>query len=381
MKPVLFPNIPKKFERIPSGFVNDVKGWTFSKLEVETAFREKKLLTADVDISGAAACSLSCPNCFRRSAGFANETRLDFGRFEDVMRQAKALGLQSAKIIGPGEPLEEPELLRVLRLFVDLGIQPLIFTKGHPLADETICQRTHGIGTAELIVKLNEFNVSVLLGVTSFVPELEDWLVRHPGHHSLRSEALARLIKAGFNDFTPSQPTRLALCLAPILPENVDEAFEIYRWMRQRNIQPFLAPTMIAGRALAHLSKAIVDPAQLRALHIQINIWNIKHGLMTLEELEAQGISAYAGGAACNQLAVGLFLRSDGRVLRCPGDDISIQGDLNVQSLESIWLGSENFNKYGGQYNNRCPPKEGKSFPQDFFEDVMRAVKAHFGQA
>ncbi|MCL6089342.1 MAG: hypothetical protein M1530_04250, partial [Candidatus Marsarchaeota archaeon] len=285
MKPVLFPNIPKKFERIPKGFVNDVKGWTFSKLEVEAAFREKKLLTADVDISGAAVCSLSCSNCFRRSADFAKETRLDFDRFEDVMHQAKALGLRSAKIIGPGEPLEEPQLLSVLRLFADLGIQPLIFTKSHVLADETICQRTHGMSTTELIGKLNEFGASILLGATSFNPQLEDRLVRRHGYHALRHEAISRLIKAGFNDFTPDQPTRLALCLAPLLPQNEDEAFEIYEWLRLRHIQPVMAPTMIAGRALAHLSKAIVNRAMLKALHVQINIWNIQHGLMTLEEL------------------------------------------------------------------------------------------------
>jgi hypothetical protein len=164
----------------------------------------------------------------------------------------------------------------------------------------------------------------------------------------------------------------------PATPKNIGELFEQYVWARERNIQPVIAPTMISGGALNNLCSLVPDEDKMLELYLRINVWSIEHGVMTLEELREQGIAAYAGGAPCNQVAVGMFMRSDLKVLRCPGDDVSIQGDLREKSLTEIWEGSENRRVYSGQYNNGCPPKEGKSFPERFFAKVLEAVEAYF---
>jgi MoaA/NifB/PqqE/SkfB family radical SAM enzyme len=371
-------------EKMPKGFVNDVRGWSFTRFEVEEAAKEGKLLTMDIDMDGLGVCSLNCGHCFRRNKEFYKEKRMGREELFRHLAEAKKLGLKTVKLIGPGEPLEEPGLITFLERLNCLGITALIFTKGRIIGDDATCMSIHkkedgtGMDGKELTAKLKELNVSILLGTTSFDPEIEDRTVGKVGYHTARNEAIMRLVKAGFNEYIPGQPTRLAFVCTPVTPANISEVFELYKWARERHIQPAIAPTMIAGRALDKLSEIVPQREELVQLYTKIIVWAIDHGVMTLEELKKHGVAAYAGGAPCNQIAVGVFLRGDGKVLRCPGDDITIVGDLKEKSLTEIWNESENRKKYAGQYNNGCPPKEGKSFPDGFFKDVMKNVVEYY---
>jgi len=382
MKRIAFPDVPKRFKdpKVPAGFVNDVRGWSFSRKEVKEAAKAGRLLTMDVDMAGKGACSLRCGHCFRRTAEFGKEARIGLDELMGHIREAKALGLRSVKLIGPGEPLEDRGLLPFLRMLREMDIIPLIFTKGHVFGDDRLCAKLHGIDGRVLAEEVKRLGAGILLGATSFEPELEDATVGRQGYHATRNEAIIRLVEAGLNDFAPGEPTRLSFVCAPVTPRNIGEVYELYVWARERHIQPVMAPTMIAGKALGNLCGLVPDGNELVELYVRINLWAIEHGVMTLEELREQGIAAYAGAAPCNQVAVGMFLKGH-TVLRCPGDDISVQGDLREKSLTEIWEGSENRRLYSGQYNNGCPPKEGKSFPERFFEKVMKLVEEHFGAA
>ena len=377
-----FPRIEQKFvSKFPAGYVNDIRGWTFSRQEILDAASERKLLTLDIDIPGKGNCSLRCPSCFRRTPDFKQEKRMDMRQFEELVEEAKGLGLRSVKLIGPGEPLEEKNLLATLEFFSKHEIVPLIFTKGHPLSaeNEKSLREIHGMTGAELIAKLNEYGASILLSATSFIPEVEDTLVGKAGQCERRNEALVRLAEAGFADFVPNRATRLALISAPVTPKNIAEMFGINVWAKMRNIQHILTPTMVAGKAKGNLYEIIPSEKDLLDLYVKINVWNIEKGAFMLSELEKQGIAPYAAASPCNQIAIGMFVLGSGKVLRCPGDDVSVQGDLGQKSLTQIWNESENLNKYGGRYNNGCPPKRGISFPEGFFEKVMQKVKEHFG--
>jgi len=373
-------------ERMPEGFVNDVRGWACSKREIAEAAKDGKLLTMDVDMDGHGTCSLNCGHCFRRNKDFYKEKRMGREELFRHLAEAKKLGLRTVKLIGPGEPLEEPGLISFLERLKDMDITALIFTKGRVIGDDVACMEIHkkedgsGMNGRELAKKLEELGVSILLGTTSFDQQTEDKTVGKDGYHANRDKAVVRLVEAGFTRYIPNQPTRLAFICTPVTPVNIDEFFELYKWARKRHIQLVIAPTMIAGRALNNLHKLVPSRDKLIELYTKINIWSIEHGIYTLEELKEQGVSPYAGGAPCNQLAVGVFLRGDGKVLRCPGDDVTVLGDLKERSLSKIWKNSDNLRKYAGMYNNFCPPKECKSFPEEFFKDVMKNVVEYYSK-
>ena len=387
MKHIKYPLVEPIFSgMMPEGFVNDVRGWSCTKREVADAAKEGKLLTMDIDMDGYGRCSLNCGHCFRRNKNFHKEKRMGREELFRHLSEAKKLGLKTVKLIGPGEPLEEPGLIGFLERLNEIGVTALIFTKGRVMGDDAACMEIHkredgsAMDGTELAAKLKELGVSILLGASSFDPETEDRTVGKAGYHAMRDEAILRLVEAGFNEFIPNQATRLAFICTPVTPANIDEVFGLYRWVRARHIQPIIAPTMIAGRALDNLKQLVPSRDNLLSAYTKINIWAIEHGVFTLEEFKEDGVTPYAGGAHCNQLAVGVFLRGDGKVLRCPGDDVTVLGELKEKSLTEIWKNGYNLRKYRGMYNNGCPPKEGRSFPDEFFKDVMKNVAEHFSK-
>lgn len=372
----IYPAVPPRFAgRLPPG-VNDVNGWAFRQPEVEEAAKGNRLLTLDIDMDGKGTCSLKCGHCFRRGSGFSKEKRMGREELFVHLAEAKALGLRSVKLIGPGEPLEEADLLNFIRRLKGMGITVLIFTKGHVLGNDALCRSIHGMDGRALAAELRKLDVSMLLGTTSFVPELEDSTVGRFGYHAERNEAILRLMDAGFADFKPGEATRLAFVCTPVSPKNIEEVFDLYVWARERNIQPVIAPTMIARLSRSKLSKIVPEQEALLRLYARILVWAVEHGVMSREDLEKYGVPAYAGGAWCNQVAVGMYLMGDGTVLECPGG-YHVLGSLKEQRLTEIWNRRKN-RQHAGQFNNGCPPKEGKSFPARFFEDVLDRVREFF---
>jgi MoaA/NifB/PqqE/SkfB family radical SAM enzyme len=131
------PNIPILYSgKFPKNFKNDLNGWNFSKEELEK--NKGKILTLDLDFGNI--CSLNCPHCFRR------DNKIDFGKgkpltYEEtiqLIKDAKKLGLRSVKFLGAGEPFENKKFIEFLRFLKKMDITPLIFTKGHVIADDNL---------------------------------------------------------------------------------------------------------------------------------------------------------------------------------------------------------------------------------------------------
>jgi len=296
----------------------------------------------------------------------------------DIIKQGKKLGLKSIKFLGAGEPFEDMRFLEFLRDIRKLKIIPLIFTKGHVIADNNLVKKwysDYGISTGEeLIQEVEKTNASILLGFNSFDTKKQDKMVGDVEGYTLkRNRALELLVKAKFNK---PNPTRLCLSIPPITHENYNEMFEIYKWARVRNLYPITCPTMISGRCAEEHAWHEITPSAKKLVDLYTNIYkfNIEKGIQTLEQIERECIASYAGSHPCNQIACGMYVTLTGTVLRCPGDDVTVFGSIWKESLKDIWLKSENY-KRAGTFNCGCPPKIGKSIPSNLFFDVMKNLK------
>jgi len=374
----IIPNVSIVYKnKFPKNFINDVNGWgSFSKKILQDNIG--KLLSLDIDFGNV--CSLNCPHCFRRN------NRVDFDKtksmnYEDiikVVKQCKKLGLMSVKFLGAGEPFEDKRFLEFLRDLKKLNITPSIFTKGHVIGDDNLVKKyysQYGISTGkELVEELKKVNASILLGFNSFDTETQDKMVGGvKGYTIKRNRALKLLVEAGFNK---NNPTHLCLAANPITNDNYDDVFEIYKWGRIRNLYVITGPTMISGRCAETQAWKKITPSskKLVELYAKIYKFNIEKGIQTLKQIEEEGISSYAGGHPCNQIACGMYLTLTGTVLRCPGDDTTVFGSVWRESLKNIWLKSENYRK-AGTFNCGCPPKFGKSIPHNLFTEVMIKLK------
>jgi len=395
----IIPEIPKVFSgKFPQGFVNDVHGWAFPRNKVKETLIDgtPKLLTLDIDFG--LQCSLNCPHCFRRSVNL-NDLKQDAMTYEEtisMLKEAKDLGLESIKFLGAGEPFENKKFLDFLIDLKKLGIIPCIFTKGHVIGDDELVKRyysQHGITTGkQLVEKLKELDVSILLGFNSFDTETQNKMVAKDGvcgvknYTQKRNKALKLLLDAGFNK---TNPTRLSLISAPITPDNIDEIFEIYKWGRERNLYVVGTPTMVSGRG-ADQKKCQEEiygkehfEEELIKLYTKIYIWNIKKGLMTLKQLQEEGVSAYAGCHPCNQSSCGMYVTLKGKVIRCPGRDdeqSTFCEDIRKSNVKKVWHSSENY-KRAGTFNNHCPAKDGKTIPTRLYSEVLKNVEDYFSKS
>ena len=384
-----YPNVNIVFpDKYPDDFINDVNGWAFSKETIKKNMG--KLLTLDIDYG--VKCSLNCPHCFRRnnSVDHFYKSSIKFAQFQSIIKEAKTLGLKSVKYLGKGEPFEVPHIIEIIKFLNENKIIPLIFTKGHVIGDDNMVKirfSKYGINNAsELLSLLNDLNVSVLLGCNSFNQDIQNKMVgdgkverRKMTYTDLRNRALELLVDAGFNK---GNPTRLCLATNPVTNQNYNEIFDIYKWGRERNMYVVVTPTMISGRGKKQKYWKKITPSaeDLIDLYTKINIYNIEKNIQTLEQIEQEGISSYAGGHPCNQVSVGMYITLNGTVLRCPGDDETILGNVNEQSVKEIWENSENYGRFG-QFNCGCPPKWGKSIPYNLFGRVLQNLREHFRSA
>lgn len=395
-------SIPIVFEeKFPKSYINDVEGWGIGKEALHSRLEDGsyKLLTLDIDFGEN--CSLACPHCFRKSEALeSDDPPLSFDEILDIIKEAKDLGLQSVKFLGAGEPLENPEILPFLEELKRLDIIPAIFTKGHVFGSDLLTETYYGklgIKTSQdLIEELKNLNASILFGFNSFHNYVQENFVGIKNSIlknfvQLRDNALYNLYKFGFNDYHPAKATKLALIAAPIKPENIHEILGIYIWGRRRNMYVLSCPTTYSGLGKKEYErqkkmKFSEYIEELKKLYVDIYIWNIKYGLISVDQFKEEGVSLYPGCHPCNQVAGGFYITLKGKVIRCPGRDsedfIEYSDIRKRKSLKDVWEKSQNYNLAAqtDKFNYHCIARDGfffsdpGSFYSDIYERVLRKV-------
>lgn len=370
------PIFPKKF---PHDYVNDVMGWgNFSEVELHEKTEDDIFKLKCLDIDFGIGCTLNCPHCFKRTYNddFDTNNILNLTDYLSFIDEAIELGLKSIKIVGAGEPFENPEILPFLRKMTALGIHVSIFTKGHVLGNDSLAKKffgKYGIETAEqLVTELFQLNTSILLGYNSSKKEVQALYVGLQGNHldiffNAREHALYLLCKIGFNDYHPKKATRLAVIAAPFKTENLEEIFDIFKWARRRNIYTITCPTTESGdgrKEMERVSKKQADKFDYYRkiaidFYIKIYDWSIEQGIVRLDDFIKDGVSLYPGAHVCNQTACGMYITFDGKVMQCPGFDNAvslIDNDVRKSGIRETWINSINYKRaeQRKKYNFEC---------------------------
>lgn len=367
-------DIKPVYKTFPDNYINDLRGWSFSKEIIED--NVGKLLTLDIDYGNY--CSLNCPHCFRKN-NFINEVdhnELSSDDLKKLILDAKKLGLRSIKFLGEGEPLENEGFLDFLEFLKSEGIWSIVFTKAHMIGDDELAKKyfaDDGITTGEqLVKKLKTLNISLVVGFNAIDSVVQNRMVGDTTgtYVNKRNKALGLLVKHGFNQ---GNPTRLALGVNPVTKKNINEALAIYKWARLRNFYVVLTTTMISGNA-KKWQGLTPDYEKIIQLYTDIYKFNIKTNLQTKEQLQQEGISSYAGGHPCNQTGCGMYVSLRGEVLLCPGSEAYDFGNVFENSLENIWHNSDNYKQRKGVFNCHCPAKDGMSLPSNLYSEVEKLL-------
>jgi len=408
----IFPNIPTTLpskSELPQGTSRMIWKWSFPKDRLgKTVMVEgveyKKLLTLDLNIpesefaekvngaplgqaestfSANYPCPHKCPGCFNNAK--LHNPILTLEEVWGIVDQALQLGLESVKFLGPGELIANPKLFEILDGFLNRNIVVGIFTKGAVLGNDMLSYHYHSISSKELTERLVSYpNVTLLVGGRSFDPHYENLFIPRNGeiieegfdYHEARGIALERLCKAGMN--TDLEKPRLAIICSPVTFQNLGCVGEIYKWGAERNIPVYLPPTMVSGKGHSLVKKALDKKFEddYIKLAVEVYLWAIERGIMTLEQFTAEGPHPYIGVAPCNQLTHGMYIHYDGTVQRCPGNDtldFIVHPNVRTAPLREIWRNSKNYTV--NQFNNGCV-KDGVSLPKRFYGEVRARILA-----
>ncbi len=413
--PNVSPILPPKGQ-IPAGYRSMARSWSFPKERLgETVMIDgepmKKMLTLDINIPGDDfaglvnqfpagspeanraftenyGCSSDCSGCFNQ-ANLQNEV-LRMTEVFNILDQARPMGLESTKFLGPGELFEKKEVWDVLEYHKRHNLILGVFTKAGVLGSDYLAQKYHGISSREMVERVLAYpNLNFYLEGRSFDPVWENRFIplrdeedkKHVNYYETLCVAYERLAEAGLNADLFSQ--RMTVQCNPVTHQNIGGVLEILQWAMNRNMPCYLPPTMQSGKGHLIENAAIQQLYQERfmRLAVQVYIWVIERGVMSLEQLCEEGVHPYLGTAPCNQISHGLYIHVDGRVWRCPGrdtPDYEVSPDVRATPLVDIWRQSQNYRV--NAFNNHCPAKDGGTVPKEFYVTVLRKVKAHFGK-
>lgn len=179
-------------------------------------------------------CNLKCIYCYS-NGGNKLDNELNINEIKDVINQAKQLGAETISLVGGGEPLEYPGLKEIIDYIYNADLKAVLFTNGTQLYPKE-AKYLYSIGVS-IIAKLNSFDRKVQSHLNGDVLGSKDL--------ELMSQGIMNLMKAGFNSCTP---TRMGVETI-VCKENLREIPRIWRWLRDRNVFPYVELVKIQGRA------------------------------------------------------------------------------------------------------------------------------------
>lgn len=336
-------------------------GGTFDKKELELAKRKNIPLTLDFAIP--CTCRNNCSYC-----GYNQPTPNGLTKEEilTLIDQFKEIGGKSIKILGEGEPFMRNDILEILEHIYKKGLKPVLFTCGDAIGDEKLAKQIHGISSKEIINKLAEFNITVML---KYEKENEDDIVNTEGFSELRNRTLKLLKESGFNKFYPSH---LGFGIV-VLKANINEISKVYKMAVKENIYPLLCPLMPIGKVknIKYLKKVGITGKEL--VHLASNLYAIaqKQGIEFIEPAD------FPGGKPCDISRAGFYIDGNGNAMICEADDEV--GNVREKTLKELWVKISNIKdkKYGKcRWEGKCFPKRNFGIiPKDYDSIIKEKLR------
>lgn len=343
-------------------------------------------------------CKLNCQGCYAKQDNlFKGQDLIYPDQILDLIEDAvKNLGTQVVKYLGPSEFFRDSpvDIFRYLDRFQAMGVTFGVFVKDPMFGDDAEVEKIFGefgIHTAEeLVARLATYsNLRILFNFRTFDTELTNTLVSggykgkedFAGNYKEFQYRGIRLFYKYFAqaEFAKGKESRLVIINAPIIPETIGEAFEIYEYFVERGLPVCSTTSMTSGCGgglYDGLSDEFID--NFTAYYALANEYSLRRGIISQEYFEKFGSSPYAGVSHCMQLCNGLLIRETGQLLRCPGADNDAWRDkitpaeLLNNGLVWAWQKTRNYSE-NSLVNIGCLAKP-KIFTEQFNSQVSELV-------
>ncbi len=270
------------------------------------AVRPGHLLSMEIEFTRR--CNYRCPYCYAAVDGADYSNEMSEEEIRSAITQAHELGARKIVILG-GEPLVYPKLHDMIRYITSLGMGAEIFTNG-------------GLMTQAHAHFFISQNCRVVVKLNSFKPEIHDELTGRKDSLKTALDALQMLQDAGYAD------RKKMLCAATVLSSvNIDEAPEIWRYLRERNIEPYFECITPQGRLMKNQS-LLPNPEKVESVFHVISNIDREYGNEWKPQPPLVGQKCFRHHYSC-------VVNSCGDVTPCVGLDEKI-GSIREKPLKEI---------------------------------------------
>lgn len=315
-----------------------------------------KLQTLWIEIPGI--CNLACSYCYACGGEKLEiEKLLSWKEYENILVQAKELGVDSIGIPGAGEPLlgsNREMTMNIIRKCAELQIFVTLFTTGE-FIDEQLAEELYEL-PVEVMLKGNTLDANKQ---DKFVSDLSRGREIR-GYGEKRNAAIELLMCKGFNDETEcmkkfGRKSRMALVTSIMTSDdgdisNYDEIADILRFCRERNIIFDCDSVLKRGRGASCELCASEQELLHKLREIQIidreefgNIWEVSQSYV---------------GTVCDRYMHHMYISQYGDVRPCIGAMNLILGNVHDESLENCWNSVEmkiiRARKFSGRCGEQC---------------------------
>lgn len=197
----------------------------FSLEEIRKAAAAGRLLTMEVEFSQL--CNFRCPYCYLDTRP---KDELTSDEIHDLILQGRDLGVKKVIILG-GEPMIYPRILEKIHFIRSHGMAVEVFTNGSNI-------------TAENAAELAMLDVKVVLKMNTKDPDIQNRLCGIKDADRIIRDALKNLENAGYGKGGKPMAVSTVIC-----SENIDELPELWRWLRDRKIDPYVEMITPQGSA------------------------------------------------------------------------------------------------------------------------------------
>jgi len=281
----------------------------FSLEEIKKAAAAGRLLTMEVEFSQL--CNFRCPYCYLDAR--PNE-ELTSDEIRDLILQGHDLGVRKVIILG-GEPMIYPRILEKIHFIRSHGMEVEIFTNGSNI-------------TVENAAELALLDVKVVLKMNTQNAEIQNRLCGLEEADRIIRDAFRHLKEAGYG--SGDKPMAVS---SVISSENIAELPDMWRWLRDQQIDPYFEMITPQGSAVENDWLA-VDSGGVKRLFDQLaEIDRAEYGREWIPQPPLVGDICLRHQFSC-------YVNAFGNVMPCVGVTLPV-GNIRENRLADILRDSE----------------------------------------